>query len=278
VYAFNPVFITLGNFAQMMNANGALVFAPVADDDSAMTGFDTPVTLNPPANDITYGSASLVVESIDLDPSTAGQQTTRNVAAGTFTSQQGGTVVFTPTDACATKAQTAYTIQDSAGRTSNKANLTVTITPDATCALRLFSFEDGTEGWASASWQMNAGTTEQSADYHTDGAYGLKVTTADGGWFGITYATPADLSGKTRLKYDLKTIGAGTSTNVALQLGNNWTWCEGAWGYVNPGSTTTIEIDLQNLNCNSPGLSQVHAIWVFFSGGGTYYIDYVRAE
>jgi len=227
---------------------------------------------------VAYGGAKLVAGSIDLDPSAAGQQTTRDVPAGAFTSQQDGTVVFTPTDQCATKAQIAYIIQDSAGRTSNAANLIVTITPAATCALRLFSFEDGTEGWAATSWQANAGSTEQSADFHSDGAYGLKIAAADGGWFGITYATPADLSGKTHLKYDLKTTAAPTSTNVALQVGSSWTWCEGSWGFTNAGTTASVDIDLQAMSCGTPDLSEVHALWIFFSGGGIYSIDYVRAQ
>ena len=87
VYANTPVFTTLGNFAQMMAANRALVFPPVADIDTAVTEFNTAVTLNPPANDIAYGGASVVPGSLDLDPAAAGQQTTLSVAGGTFVAQ-----------------------------------------------------------------------------------------------------------------------------------------------------------------------------------------------
>src|SRR5207249_1218417 len=130
VYAANPVFITLGNFAQMMAANRALVFPPVADDDSALTEFETPTTLNPPANDVTYGGATLDPGSIDLDPATVGQQSTQSVYGGTFVVQSGGTVLFTPAAGVAGKAQITYTIKDSRGQTSNPAALVVTVKPN----------------------------------------------------------------------------------------------------------------------------------------------------
>ena len=45
----------------------------------------------------------------------------------------------------------------------------------------------------------------------TDGADGLHVTTTDGGWFGVDFAAPVDLSVKATLKRDLQTTAAGTS-------------------------------------------------------------------
>jgi mannan endo-1,4-beta-mannosidase len=278
VYCPSPVCITISNFAQMMTANQALVFPPVADNDSATTEFDTLVTLNPPANDTTYGGATLVPGSIDLDPATAGQQTTRSVYGGTFSLQPNGQVSFTPTSGFSGKSQVAYTIQDSVGRVSNQASIVVTVKPNPAGVLTLFSFETGTEGWASASWQTNAGTVAQSPNFHTDGSYSLQVTTADGGWFGVVNAAPLDLTGKTHLKMDIQTTNAGTSQNVALQLGDGWTWCQGNWGWINAGTTTTVDIDLTSLNCASPALGKVQSIYVWFSGGGTFYLDDVRAQ
>jgi mannan endo-1,4-beta-mannosidase len=105
-----------------------------------------------------------------------------------------------------------------------------------------------------------------------------------GGWFGLAVPVALDLSGKTHLKFDLQTAAAGTSTNVALQTGSGWTWCQGSWGYANAGTASTVDIGLTGLTdsssslCNVADLNQVHAIYVFLSGGGTYYIDNVRAE
>ena len=43
-------------------------------------------------------------------------------------------------------------------------------------------------------------------------------------------------------------------------------------------TTTTVEIDLLSLSCVSPDLSKVQSVYVWFSGGGTFYVDAVRAE
>ena len=277
VYCPSPVCTTISNFGAMMKANRQLVFPPVADVDTAVTEFNTAVMLNPPVNDVAY-QATIVSTSIDLDPAASGQQTTASVAAGMFVANTDGTVTFTPTDGFSGTAQGSYTIQDSAGRTSNIAALTVTVKPNPTAAILLASFETGTEGWASANWQSNAGTVEQSAEYASEGSHSLKVTTADGGWFGLNFSAPVNLTGKTHIKYEIKTLGAGTSLNAAIQIGANWEWCQGTWGWSNPNTTTTVDIDLLNISCASPDLSQVNSIYIWFSGGGVFYLDNVRAE
>jgi mannan endo-1,4-beta-mannosidase len=79
--------------------------------------------------------------------------------------------------------------------------------------------------------------------------------------------------------FDVKTLAAGgTSQNAAIQVGSNWDWCQGTWGWVNPNTTTTADIDLLNLGCSSPDLSQVRTIYIWFSSGGIFYLDNVRAE
>ena len=278
VYCPSPVCTTLSNFGAMMKANRQLVFAPVADVDTAVTEYNTPVSLNPIANDIAYGGAGLLPSSLDLDPATAGQQTTATVAGGTFVASPNGTVTLTPSDGFSGKAEVSYTVKDSTNRTSNAAGIAVTVKPNPTAAIQLASFETGTEGWASANWQANAGTVQQSNEYASQGSYSLKVVTADGGWFGTNFGVPINLTGKTHIKFEIKTLAAGTSQNAAIQVGAGWEWCQGSWGWINPETTTTVDIDLLNLSCASPNLSQVNSIYIWFSGGGTFYLDNVRAE
>jgi mannan endo-1,4-beta-mannosidase len=278
VYCPSPVCTTLSNFGAMMKANRQLVFAPVADVDTAVTEYNTPVSLNPIANDIAYGGAGLLPGSLDLDPATAGQQTTATVAGGTFVASPNGTVTLTPSDGFSGKAEVSYTVKDSTNRTSNAAGIAVTVKPNPTAAIQLASFETGTEGWASANWQANAGTVQQSNEYASQGSYSLKVVTADGGWFGTNFGVPINLTGKTHIKFEIKTLAAGTSQNAAIQVGAGWEWCQGSWGWINPETTTTVDIDLLNLSCASPNLSQVNSIYIWFSGGGTFYLDNVRAE
>jgi len=279
VYCPSPVCITLGNFARMMKQRAAMEFPPVADQDSAVTEFETPVTLVPVANDITYGGAVLLPETIDLDPSTPAQDTSVAVYGGVFTLQPDFSVRFTPDAGFSGNSQAAYTIQDSAGRLSNPANLLVTVKPNPTGAVMLFSFETGTEGWAPASWN-DAGTVEQSTDFASDGTHSLKINATNGGWFGVIFPSPVDLTGKSFLKMEIQTQSAGTSRAVALQVGDSWTWCQSDWGWINSGTTTTVEIDLVAVGngCGVSDWSRVRTIYVWFSGGGSFYMDAVRAE
>lgn len=281
VYCPTPVCTTLSNVAAMLAANRPLVFPPVADGDTAVTEFNTAVTLNPPANDIAYAGASVAPESLDLDAAAAGQQTTLALAGGTFVAQPDGLVTFTPSTGFSGKLQALYSIRDSAGRTSNAAALSVTVKPDPSAAVVLASFESGTEGWAPGNWQPTAGVVEQSAEYATEGSYSLKFSAADGGWVGVSFPTPVDLTGKTHIKADIKTLGAGTSQDISLQIGPGFEWCQGNFTYVNASSTATTDVDLVgafSCDISAKPMNDVRGMYIFFSGGGTFYLDNVRAE
>lgn len=278
VYCPSPVCTTFGNFADRLQRY-RFYFPPVADHDSAETEFDTPASLNPSANDIAYLWGDVAPESIDLDPATDGQQISVAVAGGTFELQVDYTVLFTPTPGFVGEAVATYTINDDFYRSSNEANLTVVVKPNPTAGNTLFSFESGTEGWAPASWQTGAGATAQTSDFATDGSFGLQVVTQSGGWFGLNFPSPVDLSTKTKLLVDFQTLAAGTSSALALQVGESWDWCQSPFGWVNPNTTTTVEFDLLSLGCIiAPDLSDVKAMYLWFSGNGTFNMDAVRAE
>jgi len=430
IYCPSPACTTLSNAAAMMAAGHNLQFPPVADNDAATAEADTAITFDLLANDIAYDS-KLVPASVDLDPSTAGIQTTQSAYGGSYVSNGDGTVTFTPTSGFNGKSQISYTVQDKKDRTSGSANIVLTVKPSPTGATTLYSFEFGLDGWGPASWDphgtvaqsttaategthsleinstggwftvepsppadlttggqyfrfdINAasatsiklsystgsswfwqesntislsagandvavdllgginggalvdadevrrvaiylnpgtyyldnvrldhvapppppppsstltlysfesgvegwgpaswdpqGTVAQSAVFQTEGASSLEVTTTGSGWFGLDMPLSVDLSGKTNLKFDIQTTGAGTSMNVALKVGSSWTWCEGSWSWINPGTTTTVDVDLTALPCVAD-LNQTRAIFVFLNGGGVFYIDNVRAE
>ena len=277
VYAGDPVFRTLGNFARMMREDHPPDFRPVADHDSATTTFETPITLSPAANDVSYGRATLDHQSIDLDPDVERRQTSKTVAGGSFVLQPDGTVVFTPSAGFTGQAQISYMIKDSRDQRSNTANLIVTVRPDPNGALKLFSFETGTEGWASASWGAGKATPTQSAGYATDGSYSLKVDVNAGGWFGITLTPPLDFEGRTHLKFDMEAGAPGTSTDVALQTGDSYTWRQYPSAWVNGGSTATIDIDLLSTGATPDDFAKVQTIFIYLQPG-THYIDNVRVE
>src|SRR5215213_9071621 len=277
VYAKTPVFTTLGNFAQMMAANRALVFPPVADVDAAITDFNTTTTLNPPANDIAYGGAVVVPGSLDLDPATAGQQTTLSVGEGTFVVQPDGKVTFTPTAGFSGKAQASYVIKDSAGRISNVAALIVTVKPDPTATILLASFETGTEGAAPVG---GTGTVLPSSAFSTNGTFSLEINVTSEGWFRVAVlASPVDVSQKTAVKLDLQTLGSQTYRKLSIQVGDSFTWCEqnGGDGNTPANTVATISLDLTNMTCSGADLTKLQAVNIYLQPG-TFRIDGVRAE
>lgn len=145
----------------------------------------------------------------------------------------------------------------------------------------LFSFETGSEGWTIANGAAG-GSLAPSTAFHTEGGAGLQVTSpADGNWFGRALAAPLDLTGKTHLAFDLKTADAGTSGELAVQVGPGGTWCQGgAWAWTNPNSSKTIKTAFTDMSCpvgTELQLSQISAVWVFVKAG-TFLIDQLRAE
>jgi mannan endo-1,4-beta-mannosidase len=281
VYCPSPVCTTMSNFSARMTTDRILYFPPVADDDAVEVPFDTAATLTPAANDVAYLGLRPVPSSIDLDPTTAGRQTSLTNAAGTFALQADGRVGFTPVAGFQGDALASYLLRDTSGRKSNVANLRVKVLPDPNGATLLYSFENDTQGWASASWQTDAGTVARATDFATQGVASLQVNATGGGWFGLNVAEAVlDISTKTQFKFDLRTLAAGTSLNIAIQ-DRNWLWCEGAWGFQNPDTSATVSFDLAALNggaCAIENFSDVNAIWLFVSGGASVNIDNVRAE
>ncbi|MEY4547570.1 MAG: hypothetical protein RL685_3765 [Pseudomonadota bacterium] len=145
----------------------------------------------------------------------------------------------------------------------------------------LYSFETGSEDWTLSN-AAAGGSIALSEAFHTEGGAGLQVTSpADGNWFGRTLATPLDLSGKTHLAFDLKTADAGTSGELAVQVGPAGAWCQGgAWVWTNPNSSKTIRTAFRDMACpagTTLDVAQITAVWVFLKAG-TFTIDQLRAE
>ncbi|MGJ6962347.1 Ig-like domain-containing protein [Streptosporangium sp. G11] len=275
VYCPGPVCQTVTNASAMMRGRPA-VFPPVADHDAAVTSYGTAVTVDATANGIAY-AAGIRPGSLDLDPVTAGRQDTLATAKGTFAAASGE-VTFTPADGFSGRATATYTVRDTLLRLSNTAEITVTVKPDAGAAIKLFSFEEGVQGWAPASWQSDAGSVAHSDEFAGDGTHSLRVDATGGGWFGAAFAEPVDLSAKGTLKLDLRSDAAGTSTSVAFQTGPGHTWCQSTWGYQNPATTATVETDLlSGLSCAPEDLADVRAVFTW-AGPGTFHLDNIRAE
>jgi mannan endo-1,4-beta-mannosidase len=256
---------TLTN-ARLLISGPQRLFPPVADNDTAVTDFGTPVTMQPAANDIAYRT-KVRPGSIDLDPAAAGQQRSLTVAGGQFVLVDGGSLAFTPAEGFSGKATASYTIRDEAGRTSNVADVVVTVKPDPGAAIRIASWETGTEGWAPGNWQTNAGTFSQTGDFNTDGS------------FGVTLPEPLDLSAKSTVKFDLRTRpDAGTSRSVVFEVGPQFTWCQSTFVWVPQNSNVTAEVDLlSEMSCDPATFNDVRGVFLWISPG-QFDLDNLRAE
>jgi mannan endo-1,4-beta-mannosidase len=279
VYCPSPVCTTLSNATDSIEHWWrAPRYRPVADHDAATVEFGQAATVNPAANDIAYDTA-IRPETLDLNPAATGRQSKFATSAGLFQITAPGVVTFTPVDGFAGRATAGYTVRDRRNHTSNVADIVVTVKPDPAGAMTIASFEDGTEGWASASWQTNGGTVAQSEEFATAGTHSLRVDAADGGWFGVTFAEPLDLSSRVTLKYDLRTDASlGSNAAIAVQTGPEFTWCQSNFTWVSQNSTYPVEIDLIGaMSCDAAALADVRQLFVYVNSG-RHFIDNVHVE
>lgn len=276
VYCPSPVCQTMSN-AEARQKTGKRYFPPVADNDAATTEFGTPVTVNVTADDIAY-LGRVRTGTVDLDPATKGRQAALTTSAGVFRAATNGDVTFTPADGFHGNATATYTVRDTLLRLSNTATITVTVKPNPTAPIEIATFEDGVDGWAEGNWQTDGGTVARESTFATDGTSGLEIDSTGGDWFGA-YPASIDLSSKSSLKFDIQTgAAAGTSTSIAVEYGDAYTWCQGPFTYVPQNTTTTYVADLTTgFSCDASLLTDVRAVFVFVNAG-TFDIDSVRAE
>lgn len=153
----------------------------------------------------------------------------------------------------------------------------------------LFNFAEGTDTWAAASSNADAGITAQSTENAANSAHSLQIDSIKDGWFGPAYSVPQlpiYTSEVSKLLFNITTTSEATSQAIAVQVGSNYQWCQTSWGYIDANKTTTVTVDLPSLiasasECGGTAPTdtrEIHGIWVFFSGGGTYYLNSVRVQ
>jgi hypothetical protein len=153
-------------------------------------------------------------------------------------------------------------------------------------AILLASFEDGTEGWLPIPGQENNGSVSQASDFHTQGSFSLRIDNRgqpERGWYGKNFPSPIDISGKSAVSVDIRTIEVGTQTAIAVQFGDtDWTWCQSPepWGFADAGTKRrTVTLNLAKCPDRPPsGSDELNAVWVWFEGKGSFRLDNVRAE
>ncbi|WP_157486483.1 T9SS type B sorting domain-containing protein [Maribacter forsetii] len=102
---------------------------PVAGDENETTPEDVNVVIDLTNDDTDDDGVDDA--TIDLDPVTAGQQTTLTVSGeGTFTNNGDGTITFDPLPTFIGTSSISYIVNDNLGNTSNTANIDVSVLPD----------------------------------------------------------------------------------------------------------------------------------------------------
>lgn len=189
---------------------------PVANADAASTNEDTPVNINILAND-SDPDGSIDAGSVDLDPGTAGQQTTRTLPSGTLAVSPAGVVTFTPNPNFDEGPVTFnYTVADNEGLRSNEATVTITINPindppvanadaaatteDTPVTLNIVSNDTDIDGTINAaSVDLNPSTGGRQTSINVEG--GTIAVNASGV---ITYTPTANFNGTVTFQYTVE--------------------------------------------------------------------------
>ncbi|NBO62212.1 MAG: tandem-95 repeat protein, partial [Flavobacteriia bacterium] len=112
------------------NINPSPACAPIAFNDSGNGNEDQPLVLPSVQSNDVDSNGIVVTNTIDLDPSTSGIQTTFTSGNGSWSvNPANGDVTFTPNLNFNGTETIIYTVQDNSGLTSNTANLTAVINP-----------------------------------------------------------------------------------------------------------------------------------------------------
>ncbi|MCU4441122.1 tandem-95 repeat protein, partial [Acinetobacter lwoffii] len=171
-----------------INVSSAPNTSPVASDDTYNTAFNTPVTLNPLANDTDADGNPLTITAINgvtLTPGTAQQINTPN---GVVNIEAQGTITFTPNNGFTGQESFNYSISDGQGGTSS-ATLTITINGTDDLPVAVADVNSINEDAVSVSGNVRSndtlgdGTAAEhvvSLNGNAVGSYGTLVLNADG--------------------------------------------------------------------------------------------------
>jgi gliding motility-associated-like protein len=198
--------------------------APIANNDSASTTEDTPVSLNVTNNDSDL-DGTIDVNTVDLDPTTGGIQNTFVNAQGTW-SVTGGIVTFTPNANFIGSAAIDYTVNDNGGSVSNIATINVNVTavndaPIANNDLATTNEDTPVTFNITANDTDIDGTINSNSVDLNPAAAGtqIDVTTAQGTWVvtagNLTFTPAANFNGSASINYTVKD-NSGLISNVAL--------------------------------------------------------------
>ena len=201
---------------------------PVANDDNAATQIDTPVTFNVTANDV--GSAnSIDPASVDLDPNTAGQQSSITVAGeGTFIVDASGNVTFAPEPGFTGVSSVTYVVDDTMGSPSNTATISVSVNAPPTAADDSISTPIDTPAVVSVTANdsdsdgvIDAATVDldpSTAGQQTTLAVAGEGTFSVDGAGNVTFTPEPSFTGVSAISYTVNDNDGGVSNTATIQV------------------------------------------------------------
>ena len=199
--------------------------APFAANDSATALYNTSVTMSVSANDSASGASSLTLNSVNLDPVTPGQQTTRTTGGGSFTANGDGTVTFTPVSDFQGTIAIPYTIKDALGQTSNVANISVTVLDSASSSGPVAQNDTGSTILTAPVILSVLGNDSPSAGNAlvptsvvlsgTNVLQGVWVANANGT---VTFTAAGGFTGTATANYTVNDSGGGTSNSATIMV------------------------------------------------------------
>lgn len=241
--------VTAGNNTNNTNVNfGIALSNPVANADTATTLEDTAATFNILTNDVAT-SGTLAAATVDLDPATAGRQTTFSTVNGSWSVDNSGNVTFTPVaDYFGTDAIT-YTVDNSLGYKSNTATITVTVTPvnDAPSFIKgadqVNVQNSSATAYTVASWATAISTGPANESLQT---VNFLVTNNNNSLFSVQ----PTVSSLGQLQYTVAPNALGTAV-VSVRIRDNGGTANGG---VDTSSAQTFNITVNSSRCYKPAL------------------------
>jgi|GEM_PF-1764916 len=217
--------------APSLVATITVTVGPRAIADAVSYAYSTSPTFSITANDIDVNGLDLT--SVDLDPATAGRQTTRTVSSrGTFTVDNAGNVTFVPVAGYLSGTATfTYTVLDALGAISNAGTVTLTTTnavpvavndvavtpPNTSVSFNITANDtDNESGINSATTDLNPAVTGRQTTLTVTGQGVFTLNAANNGL--ISFVPAANFTGSSSITYNVQDATARVSNTATITV------------------------------------------------------------
>lgn len=200
---------------------------PIASTDSTSVGPNTTATLDLSDN-VVDANNNVAIDSIDLDPTIPGTQSSQTTADGSWSVSPVGTVTFIPQPGFEGTASIPYSVQDDNGNVSALASISVTVAgaiptatndsvsvaPDTTADIDLSdNVNDANNDLVLSSIDLDPATPNQQTTLSTaDGSWSINQTGA------ITFDPKSSFEGTAVISYNIKDDDGNVSSAATVSV------------------------------------------------------------